>query len=350
MAWHGMALMLLAGCGPTMDSTDADIEALVQSLGSPAAQTTDSDVHDLGVVLARGQTITHEFTLRNHSDKPLRLLGAQALFPCCSSVGELPDAVPPLSAIKVPVTFRPGFQDGRKQISFTVTTAPSATATVQYALVAELLSEFQVTTLEGSNVELLVGRDGVQRLRVTRRTVTDNGIDGPPTVTANGGVSAEFVPGSTTTEAGRGVLTVSRELLIALPTSDSPGAKRASIRLEWADGLSRQHHISWMVRPCITIQPGIVFLEDTKSPSRFSIRLRSCDVPFRVLAIEPGPLTSASTLPSRACVEHMVDLVPRLGHSIDSAMPCVRIVTDHPTHATAVLQVVSLAASERVAP
>lgn len=52
--------------------------------------------HDFGPVLARGQTLRHEFSLTNPTNRPMRLIGAKLSTPCCSLLGPLPtDVIPP---------------------------------------------------------------------------------------------------------------------------------------------------------------------------------------------------------------------------------------------------------------
>jgi len=65
-------------------------------------------VFDFGSVLSRGQTLNHEFVLRNPTDRTIKLLKAEALTPCCSAVGPLPPSIPPGGEVKVPTVLSLG--------------------------------------------------------------------------------------------------------------------------------------------------------------------------------------------------------------------------------------------------
>jgi hypothetical protein len=122
--------------------------------------------HDLGIVLSRGQTIKHEFRLVNSTDRPVRVLDAQALMPCCSEVTAVPSSIPAHGEASLAVRFKPGFQSGRKSVGFLVRTDRAEEPASVYTLRADLVSEVQVATIAGKGLSLLMGESGKQGLRV----------------------------------------------------------------------------------------------------------------------------------------------------------------------------------------
>src|SRR5690606_18249787 len=96
--------------------------------------------HDLGVVLSRGQTIEHEFRLTNPADRPERILGAQALKPCCSEVAAVPTSIPAGGEARLAVRFKPGFQSGRKVVDFLVMTDRAEEPVRAFRLRSELVA------------------------------------------------------------------------------------------------------------------------------------------------------------------------------------------------------------------
>lgn len=86
----------------------------------------DPIARDLGTVLADGPTITQEFEITNPGSVVLRLLGVEPLTPCCTRVDKSPESVEPGATGIVRVSLEPGFEAGRKALSFVVhTDSPS---------------------------------------------------------------------------------------------------------------------------------------------------------------------------------------------------------------------------------
>ncbi|MDE2509314.1 MAG: hypothetical protein KGM43_19100 [Planctomycetota bacterium] len=70
--------MIMPGCGAPL--TEPDLAAILGNSDVSDSKSNDFE-HDLGPVLASGQTIHHEFTLRNKSDRPLALLKGSSITP-----------------------------------------------------------------------------------------------------------------------------------------------------------------------------------------------------------------------------------------------------------------------------
>ena len=125
--WVCVAFMVLlsAGC---LSSTPAEEDlTTVGTDPTPALDTAQSSSleFDFGTILAHGQTLRHEFTLTNPSEKSVRLLALRSYTPCCSAVESLPELILPRGEAKVAVLFKPGHQSGLKAVRFTVETDSS---------------------------------------------------------------------------------------------------------------------------------------------------------------------------------------------------------------------------------
>jgi hypothetical protein len=311
MAWHGMALMLLllAGCAPMASPVDREVEALVRSLHESSENSDTSEyIHDFGPILARGQTLRHEFSLRNPGDTPLRILGAEALTPCCSAVDKdkLPEAVPPGGEAKVPVVFRPGHQSGRKQVQFAVKTDDESNPVRLFSLRASLLSQLEVELLPRSDTTLLLGQSGKQRLRVTCRRIGDGGLAAPESVKASPGLSASFTGDVQEQAHPDGLIETTRELEVSLPLANETGWKAADVILRWPSRMERGQRVSWQVKPCIEAFPAGIVLKESNEAHEQTIRLISNDRPFRVLEVDGAKILEEKSPGSTALVHELL--------------------------------------------
>ena len=147
---------------------------------------------DLGTVLAYGQTLKHEFRLTNTTKRPIRLAGAVALTPCCSSVGSVATSIPPGGEAILPVFFSPGFQSGRKGVRFLVRTDDGEEPTRFFSLVADLAAEVEVAVTDGKGLSLPMGKPGMQAFRVIGRRTKMEGRRAPTTVVSASPLTARF--------------------------------------------------------------------------------------------------------------------------------------------------------------
>jgi hypothetical protein len=89
------AVTLLSGCTESGAGSGADARAGGDADLARGVAAERYQEHDFGVVLADAQLLRHEFTLENSSGKPIQVLRAAALRPCCSAIGPLPQTIPP---------------------------------------------------------------------------------------------------------------------------------------------------------------------------------------------------------------------------------------------------------------
>ena len=87
--------------------------AAVGELGRPGPSELPAIADDLGTILADGQGVHHDFTVRNTTGRPIRLLKGEALTPCCSSIGPIPESIPPEGTARIPAVWKAGLQSVR---------------------------------------------------------------------------------------------------------------------------------------------------------------------------------------------------------------------------------------------
>lgn len=294
---------------------------------------------DFGTILASGQSLEHRFTLVNTGSRPLRLLTAEALTPCCSSIDPVPESIPAGGSAKVAVKLRPGYQSGPKRVQFVVLTDrdddPAISLWLSATLTSALDVEFDDTAAAAT---LAVGKAGTLKGRVIGRRTGKDGFSAPSSLSINAPAKARFVG----VEIGRlldnGFHETVREIEIDLPASREPGTKSAELRLAW-DKPSRDDRraIVWSVTPALRATPPALVLDrnSTGSASR-EVVIRSTGTAFHVLGVEGKAIRRGLRLPSEAATLHRLDLpLDRDATGISD----LRILTDHPDQPIAKLTV-----------
>jgi hypothetical protein len=327
MAWHGMMIML-SGCAQTVSISDSETEALLRTLQSRVDSADSSSARDFGTILARGQTLRHEFPLRNPSDQSLRILGAEALTPCCSFVEKLPEIVPPRGVIGVPVVFRPGFQGGRKQVRFAVHTESAAQPTRLFTLLVSLVPEVEVEVLEGSDTRLLLGEVGKQSLRVTSQRMGDEGRGAPEVVSAGVGVEVRFIGSTVEHLNSDGLVTTTRIVEVTLLAGSEVGTRAAELAFHWEGGLTHEQRVTWRVARRIEASPAALILNDQSGRVARELRLTSLCGPFRVLAIHGSGVAVSGGLPKESRREHELRFVVEVERVQSEGLTDIVIDTD----------------------
>ncbi len=306
-----MLAVLCGGCGSSESVTERDVTGLLKSSEAHAVPM-DVAVHDLGSILAQGQTILHEFRIANPSDKPIQILAVQALTPCCSSIKERPDTIPARGTALLRIEFRPGFQTGRKLVEFVVETDESSHTSRQFAIVASLIGEVEVSSTEERDSTLVPNKSGSQSYRVLSRQAKGEGRGLPTTIATGPGIKARFASEGSQTERD-GYIESTRDIAVELLPSSLTGAKRDTVHLAWSDGRDWQIPIAWDVKSRVSVAPSAVTMRGDERGTQ-KILVRSDDRPFRIMKVRGIPLSSCATrLPTEENRVHslVVELDPR---------------------------------------
>lgn len=372
MAWHGMAWVILAqGCAPSRSEVDADVAAILDRARAASSPGRAVLTEDLGPTLARGQEIRHAFRIENPTDRPWKVVGAEALTPCCSAIGALPESIPPGGSAEVPVLFKPGHQNGRKRVEFVVRTDDPDRPLHRFALVASLISELEVVPYDDNPATLPLNAPGRHRYTILTRRVptalthliprqargggnahpstdspprTDEGRRAPTDLTVTPPLTGRFLGPPTERLLDDGTLESAREFEVELPPSAEVGARRGEVILTWADGRDRTHLIAWQVTPRLRASPSGLVLRPKGSGEveRVTITIRSDDHPFRITDISGPVLRSPSpALPSEPRRVHTLELVLGSAAIGVDGIKDISLSTDHPDQPQVVVSVLT---------
>ena len=319
-------LSVLGGCGSSDTSADRTVDRLVDSI-ELRANEEGRWTRDFGTVLARGQTLDHAFVFENGTDRPVRLLGAEALTPCCSAVGPIPESVPPGGSAAIPVQLRVGLASGLKDVKFVLQTDDPAHPLRWMALHADLLAEFEMIEDPANKDRLKLGETARNSYRLIRRQDSE-AEGGPPSRISIEPASFALIPtdpGESRTDCG--ILESSNRYAMDL-TADSLGLKQVSARFQWPDGREWTHSISWTVEPLLIATPPGLSL--TRSAPRKAVQIQSTDRPFRILAIRGEGCHVDLALPSRASSHHILTFEIDPDTEPSGAIGEIVVETDHP--------------------
>lgn len=324
------AATLVLACAPASSSS---------SLVPPSPAPVE---YDLGHVLARGQTLHHEFTLSNPTDRSLRLLGAEASTPCCSKVGSLPKTVRPGSSAKVPVSFRPPAEPGPRRLEFVVRTDDPLHPERRFILLSTLVQEFEARPLEGSDYSLAIAQPGTRRLEIISRQVSGEGLGDPLAVEAVKPLTARFVGPARVERSADGLVQTTRLVEVTLPASEREGMQQGAIRLLWPTGVVRECPVGWEVVPMLRVSPALVLLDAGQRKTKRTIVVRSTDKdqPFRILGASGAVVLGTIPPSEEAKVVHHLDLNLDSERLTNGGDPNVVITTDHPNQCEVSLKVI----------
>ena len=328
--WIISFLLLASGCsGPIPETEIAAI--LADSADSPGGDRRGIEEYDFGPVLARGQTLRHQFTFTNSTNQPIRLTGATATTPCCSEVGPLPKAaIPPGGQCPIPVALKTvADHPEKKRVGFFVQTDSKDRPTLTYALGATLYPEWEVQATAESSRTLPIGRTGQQVLRITGRRVAGEGGGFPTIVEIESPLIAHFLGEPREQAEAEGVTSTVRDVEITLPSSSKPGTHQTSLLLRWPEGHTQEQTVLWEVVPPLRAIPSRLVLRRSERDSSHTIVLRSFDDrPFRISEVGPQDLVVSSEFDRETSNTHTLKLRIDQDRAASRRSPQITIKTD----------------------
>ncbi len=295
------------------------------------------------MVLGRGQVLSHEFALRNPTDRPIRLLKVTPFTPCCSSAVAAPEVIPPGGSVKLAVTLKTEGIRGRKRVEFLVEADPAGVLANRYAATATVSPEVDVTITPDSSGSLLVGQAGRQDLEVVSRRVGAEGRDAPGSIEANAPLTARFVGKPVVATFANGLIEATRHAEVVIPAdSAAPGSRRAEVMLRWPDGRSDRRVLTWEVRPRVSASPdGLVIKAGAGRTTRAVFLRVADDRPFRVVDLEGASLPGgAGSLPTPSTARHQLDLT--IDNPAEPGTSEIRLTTDHLDQAVVTISVLAM--------
>ncbi len=297
--------------------------------------------HDFGFTLAGNQTLRHRFRLANPTNLPLHLIEAQALVPCCSSIGPIPESIAPGGSVDVPIELRTGGASGRKQVQFLIRTDATDRPDRWLAARVDLLAEVELVADEGTRAELGLGRPATLRYRLICRRLGKAGRTAPASVAVAPPVVARLDGPDTVRTPAEGLVEAIRGVVVDLPTESEEGEHQLTLVFRWEDGTTWTTPLAWRVAPSLRVAPTGIVLRPGDGPTEHPIVVRSDGRPFRIVEVSGPSLAEGVTASAEpAQVQSLrLKLVPPAasGKATD-----LKIVTDHPDQAALTLSVLTL--------
>ena len=314
-----------AGAGCNRDSrVDSD------KINRPES-VKDARVNDIGLVLGNQRTLSYIYKLENGSDRTLRLTGAQAMTPCCSSIGPLPRSpILPGQVALVPVSFKTGGEPGNRRLEFLVRTDSPTTPTLPLVLTATCYDDWEMIPSDGvSRFTLKPGHAGKRSYRIVSRRLE---VKGPPprVVGSDPSITPLFEPGEVETISPEGFVEMARRLVVDIPATAEPGLKRAQVVLGVDDARTRSFDVEWFVAPCLTVSPSGLVIEREDGLTSRTIVLLSDERPFRVVGLSGPHLVGQFAPPAEARTKHRIELQFDTSGTGEREAFDICIKTDHP--------------------
>ena len=228
-------LFCIVGCSVNPGeqlSTDADPATAAHEAEFP----WPNQLYAFGTIFSEGQSLRHEFVVRNPLDHPVRLIRGIAVTPCCSSIGPIPDSIPARGAARIPTSFNPPRQSGARVVRFLIETDSGRQDRIELALQAQLVSTWEVASLAGRSTVLPLRRSGTLSFRIVSRRKGDRGRGLPEAISASPPIEAGFSGGARSSIAPDGMVEAARDVEVKLPASDEPGLRRGEVVFTWPEG------------------------------------------------------------------------------------------------------------------
>ena len=320
----------LGGCKPTSDPPDAMVGEIVP-------QTTETYQH--GMILARDDSeIVHTFLLENPSERPLGIVDAVALTPCCSRIIEAPSSVPPGGSAAVRAAVKVAGQEGLKRADFELYTDATDRPIVRLSISFEAIPDLEIRRADGSDTDLLIGDSGRQRFSIICREFGT--VEAPGRLRIDPPATAAFLGPARRNRLDGDIVEVSRDVEVALPAFDDPGSHRVELVVGLADGSDYRQPVTWRVRTRLQVHPAGLTLRRADGTIERSVIVSSADAPFRIIDV-PGMVVASWSSnqagePSRS---HILKLRLDPARAGSADLIDIPIVTDHADRDSAVLNV-----------
>ena len=321
------------GCVPANSNRPATkVEARIEASGSRTEPKPIFLNHDFGVILGGKSVLTHKFRLLNRISEPLRLLNPTSYLPCCSSIGSLPDEIPPHGEVEVSVVFKIHSQQGRGRVNFSIDTDSKIQTGWYLSLGAELLPEWVIEDSGGDSLTFPIGQVGSREFRVVTRRRSSEGLPPPSTVSATPPLSARFTSVAVDSLIKGDVIESTRNVHVFIPAATEPGTQYGNVTFGWdSSETKRSRRMNWRITPALEAFPSGFALGPLAGASTQVVVIRSTKYPFRILAVDNPLEGSAPEYDRDAKTAHLLKIhcvYPRL--SVPNRLVKIRIRTDHP--------------------
>jgi hypothetical protein len=297
--------------------------------------------YDFGTVLSNGQTVKHIFTVTNSTDIAVRLGHGVALRPCCSTIGPLPDGIPPHGKVEIPVSFKVGHSSGFQGVEFLIDRGERVPP-LRFALRGWLLSAWDVVPLDGSSVSLPLGEPGNQFFRLIARRRGSEGLGFPEKVTVEPPLKVVLQDQVVETARKDGLVEATKGMELRLPPKRQLGLQRSEILFQWTDGRTESRLVSWEVTPRLKVTPTGLYLPASAGALLQTVAIVSDGRPFRVIGVRSSLLAEKVVIPQDSQRRHILTVPLDLTKADKNQVEDILIQTDHPDQSTVSISVLIL--------
>ena len=345
-----VVLSCCAGCTKPASQTQQTALNTTPNNRGPSLTEENPDVetiHDFGTRFSQNQLLTHEFTISNDSDYPVRILNVETYIPCCSTIGAMPDVIAARAKLRVPVTFKPGYQAGPKQAGFLIHTNSAVHANWQLLLRANLISAYEFTILSDQNHRVSFGLPDAIHCRLVCRKSETEGRGLPASIVASPTLQLRITTPPIGASPSPGVAERYSYIDVTIPPSYRAGPQRGEIRIGWPSGESETQNLVWEVSPPVSASPSGLIVKQS-DPQYFEVVVTSTDRPIRIEGAGGELLRDLPTgiFPTKSAKVHHLRLaiVPNANQGPYASK--VEILTDHPFQRTLSVSVLQLLPSK----
>lgn len=298
-------------------------------------------------MLARGLSLAHAFEIRNPSSGVLRLHGATALTPCCSSVGPFPPEVAPGGSVSIPVELKPGLSTGVKRVEFVVRTSSRDRPVERFALSANLFAEWEVIPEYDGLLKVGMEESARRKLTVVGRCHGAEGLSAIDSIESHSPLAARLVGQPSVSTLPGGITETRRDVEFSIPSSSEAGLKREPLRFHWPDGTTREYEVMWEVLSSLRVSPGGLVLRRDDPSAKLRLLITSQDEPFQVQAVRSRLIDGNVVLPATRGKVHalIVSLDPSHAIGTDRSEE-ILIETDHPRQSRLSIPVLVLSSED----
>jgi hypothetical protein len=305
--------------------------------------------HDFGTVLALGQTLRHQFTIKNPSEMPIRLLHATVFTPCCSAIGAHPTTIGPNGQAEILVALKAGRKFDNKAVAFSIETDDKLRPAYRLRLTATFVPDWEVVKDDGPKPTVRVNQPGTRKLRIIARSKGNEGRRLPDSVGSSGRLRASFSSPATEKPVKGRLVEAAREVEVELPITSAPGSESEDVVFRWNGGATEVTRVRWDVLPYLRITPASLFVRPSGEPVQRDVRIDSAGERFRVISVDSHLLARPVAFSDGAASQHRLTLSLNVGRAgAESNLSSVTISTDHPGQKVAVLSVIVLKGTEGV--
>ncbi len=335
-----IASSVAVGCAKR-PSESVDSLVLAKPIASPPRPVRQQ--FDFGPVLINGDPLRHEFVIDNPTGDTIQIVRSTALTPCCSSIENYPEAIPPFGKVVIPVAFKPGQQSGFKSVSFHIELDKPAHADHLLDLIADLHPEWEVIRSEGNPTSLPLGMGGRLEFNLICWSRGNDGFQLPESIMASEPLKVVDDPTKSEVDRSDDFVESKRRIAVNVPPGSRVGWNRGSLRFRWSAGQEREYDFSWEVHLAVKVNPSILIFSKKEGPRDRPIILTSDQRPFRVTEVAWPFLGERPRLPERAGRVQKVVLQidpARIDHHGNAGEILLR--TDHPDQPTVGVKVMIL--------